>query len=516
EQHGQVSGGGRGELFKTGAIESIKSAIQHTEFVGYDEENSQVCVRGIVYGDKSFEEFEDLETEDSVVVILDRSPFYGESGGQVGDAGKLFADGMVFSVVDTQKDGDLLLHYGVLKQGTLRVGEQVRAEVAGNRRQGICRAHSATHILHHALQTNLGEHAQQRGSKVEEDQLRFDFKNRSNVEFETLEKIESDVIQRIAESAPIQWDYLAIDEARSRGAMMLFGEKYPDVVRMVSMGDFSKELCGGTHLSNTDEVGAFEIVAEEAVSAGTRRIIALTGDKAKEHQQQVSEAAQQVAAKLEVSVAELPTGIKKLMARVRELRKQLASGQVAEIVDKDEKTLAAATAGDYPSTRATLRETARLLNAPLFEVSERVVGLQEEKDNLEAEVATLAQAETVTADSLLASAQDLSGVTVILSQVPVGNANLMRQLIDQVRQQTTGSIVLLAGADGDRCLLVCGVSKDVVSNIKAGDIVKAVAPVVGGGGGGRPDMAQAGGKNPAKIPEALAAAKEIVQKALSE
>ena len=516
EQHGQVSGGGRGELFKTGAIESIKSAIQHTEFVGYDEENSQVCVRGIVYGDKSFEEFEDLETEDSVVVILDRSPFYGESGGQVGDAGKLLADGMVFSVVDTQKDGELLLHYGVLKQGTLRVGEQVRAEVAGNRRQGICRAHSATHILHHALQTNLGEHAQQRGSKVEEDQLRFDFKNRSNVEFETLEKIESDVIQRIAESAPIQWDYLAIAEARSRGAMMLFGEKYPDVVRMVSMGEFSKELCGGTHLSNTDEVGAFEIVAEEAVSAGTRRIIALTGDKAKEHQQQVSEAAQQVAAKLEVSVAELPTGIKKLMARVRELRKQLASGQVAEIVDKDEKTLAAATAGDYPSTRASLRETARLLNAPLFEVSERVVGLQEEKDNLEAEVATLAQAETVTADSLLASAQDLSGVTVILSQVPVGNANLMRQLIDQVRQQTTGSIVLLAGADGDRCLLVCGVSKDVVSKIKAGDIVKAVAPVVGGGGGGRPDMAQAGGKNPAKIPEALAAAKEIVQKALSE
>ena len=215
EQHGQVSGGGRGELFKTGAIESIKSAIQHTEFVGYDEENSQVCVRGIVYGDKSFEEFEDLETEDSVVVILDRSPFYGESGGQVGDAGKLLADGMVFSVVDTQKDGELLLHYGVLKQGTLRVGEQVRAEVAGNRRQGICRAHSATHILHHALQTNLGEHAQQRGSKVEEDQLRFDFKNRSNVEFETLEKIESDVIQRIAESAPIQWDYLAIDEALS-------------------------------------------------------------------------------------------------------------------------------------------------------------------------------------------------------------------------------------------------------------------------------------------------------------
>ena len=285
---------------------------------------------------------------------------------------------------------------------------------------------------------------------------------------------------------------------------------------MVSMGEFSKELCGGTHLSNTDEVGAFEIVAEEAVSAGTRRIIALTGDKAKEHKQQVSEAAQQVAAKLEVSVAELPTGIKKLMARVRELRKQLASGQVAEIVDKNEKTPAAATAGDYPSTRASLRETARLLNAPLFEVSERVVGLQEEKDNLEAEVATLAKAETVTADSLLASALDLSGVTVILSQVPVGNANLMRQLIDQVRQQTTGSIVLLAGADGDRCLLVCGVSKDVVSKIKAGDIVKAVAPVVGGGGGGRPDMAQAGGKNPAKIPEALAAANEIVQKALSE
>jgi alanyl-tRNA synthetase len=515
EEHGQVSGGGRGELFKTGAIESIKSAIQHTEFVGYDEEHSEACIRGVVHDDKSCEEFDKTGTAEPVIVILDRSPFYGESGGQVGDAGRLVTDHMTFQVHDTQKNGDLLLHYGVLEQGTLRVGESVRAEVDHERRQGIRRAHSATHILHHALQTNLGEHAQQRGSKVEEDHLRFDFKNRSHVEFDMLEKIERDVIERIGEQAAIRWDYMPIDEARSEGAMMLFGEKYPDVVRMVSMGGFSKELCGGTHLTNTQEVGAFEIVAEEAVSAGTRRIVALTGGKAEEHQQQVAEAAQQVAALLGVSVNGIPAGIKALMQHVRELKKQLASGQVSELPAADTPVSGASDASDYPAVRASLRESARLLNAPLFDVAPRVNGMKEEVAQLEAEVAALAQAESVTAASLLESADQVAGVTVVLSQVPVGNANLMRQLIDQIRQQTDDSVVLLAGTDGDRCLLVCGVSKGAVSKIKAGDIVKAVAPVVGGGGGGRPEMAQAGGKEPAKIPDALAAAKAFVASTLT-
>jgi alanyl-tRNA synthetase len=514
EEHGQVSGGGRGELFKTGAIESIKSAIQHTEFIGYDEENTEACIRGVVHEDKSFEEFDKTETEEPAIVILDRSPFYGESGGQVGDAGRLVTDQMVFTVHDTQKNGDLLLHYGVLEQGTLRVGETVRAEVDHERRQGIRRAHSATHILHHALQNNLGEHAQQRGSKVEEDHLRFDFKNRSHVEFDTLEQIERDVIARIEENAAIRWDYMPIDEARSEGAMMLFGEKYPDVVRMVSMGGFSKELCGGTHLANTQEVGAFEIVAEEAVSAGTRRIVALTGGKAEVHQQQVVEAAKQVASLLDVPVGAIPSGIKGLMQHVRELKKQLTSGQVSESQVADTPASGGADIQDYPAVRALLRESARLLNSPLFEVAPRVAGLKDEVTQLESEVSALAQAETVTAESLLNSAENVAGVTVVLGQIPVGNANLMRQLIDQIRQQTEDSVVLLAGADGDRCLLVCGVSKGAVSKIKAGDIVKSVAPVVGGGGGGRPDMAQAGGKEPAKIPDALVAAKEYVSATL--
>ena len=515
EEHGQASGGGRGELFKTGAIESIKSAIQHTEFIGYDEENSEACIRGIVHEDKSFEEFDKTGTEEPAIVILERSPFYGESGGQVGDAGRLVTDQMVFAVHDTQKNGDLLLHYGVLEQGTLRVGETVRAEVDHERRQGIRRAHSATHLLHHSLQNNLGEHAQQRGSKVEEDHLRFDFKNRSHVEFDTLEQIERDVIERIEESAAIRWDYMPIDDARSEGAMMLFGEKYPDVVRMVSMGGFSKELCGGTHLANTEEVGAFEIVAEEAVSAGTRRIVALTGGKAEDHQQQVVQAANQVAELLGVPVHATPAAIKGLMQHVRELKKQLASGQVSESQVVDSPASEETDAQDYPSVRARLRESARLLNAPLFEVVPRVSGLKDEVSQLESEVSALAQAESVTAESLLNAAENVAGVTVVLSQIPVGNANLMRQLIDQIRQQTEDSVVLLAGADGDRCLLICGVSKGAVSKIKAGDIVKSVAPVVGGGGGGRPDMAQAGGKEPAKIPEALAAAQEYVSSKLT-
>ncbi|HRF00589.1 MAG TPA: alanine--tRNA ligase, partial [Pirellulaceae bacterium] len=239
-RHGEISGGQQIELFKTGAIESIKAAVQRTEFLGYDASVVDATVRGIVVENRSVDALDGPGTE--ATIVLDRSPFYGESGGQVGDTGRLVAGGALFEVLDTRKDAELLLHVGRLVSGTLTVGATVKAEVDSERRDALRRAHSATHLLHHALQSHLGEQAQQRGSKVEPDQFRFDFRQREQIAPEILESIEVDVRKRVAQDAPVSVRFMPIADARREGAMMLFGEKYPETVRMVSMGDFSKEL----------------------------------------------------------------------------------------------------------------------------------------------------------------------------------------------------------------------------------------------------------------------------------
>ncbi|MGH7192332.1 MAG: alanine--tRNA ligase-related protein, partial [Candidatus Saccharimonadales bacterium] len=275
EEHGKKSGDDRKqELFKSGPLDGLKKAMHGSEFLGYEQTEATAKVVGLIAHDRLCDQIDEINHQDPIVVVLDQSPFYGESGGQVGDTGEIVAHGLRFEVMDTQKESNFLLHRGHLRQGVIRQGAVVTARVDVQRRQAIRRAHSATHILHFALQKHLGKHAQQQGSKVDADWLRFDFANPHSVSRDELAKIEDEVNARIIAAEPVRWTTLPIAEARQAGAMMLFGEKYPDLVRMVSMGEFSKELCGGTHLDNTGQIGLCRIIAEESVAAGTRRITA--------------------------------------------------------------------------------------------------------------------------------------------------------------------------------------------------------------------------------------------------
>jgi alanyl-tRNA synthetase len=392
---------------------------------------------------------DEIGQSDPVIVVLDRSPFYGESGGQVGDTGTLAGQGSDFEVIDTQREGNFILHKGHLRKGQLKQGQGVTARVNTARRQGIRRAHSVTHILHYALQKHLGKHAQQQGSKVDEDWLRFDFTHPEHVTREQLAAIEQDVNERVTNCEPIQWTTLPIAEARKAGAMMLFGEKYPDVVRMVSMGEFSKELCGGTHLDNTGQVGLFHIISEESVAAGTRRITALTGRKSLEHGRQMESALHTIAAALKAPLAEVPDRVAALVKEVRDLRKQLASG---------------------PRTGG------------------------------------------VTTEQLLADAVDLNGVKVVVAEVPGGNANSLREHIDLLRRKHSPLAALLASREEGKVTLVAGITRDLQGKgIDASKWINAAAPLVGGRGGGKPDMAQAGGKEPDKLPAALEEARSAIQ-----
>ena len=423
-----------------------------------------------------------------------------------------------FRVDDTKKTGDLIVHRGQVTRGTLEQGEEVTAKVDGPRREGIRRAHSATHILHAALQQQLGTHAQQRGSKVTDDELRFDFTNLEPVPEQALWEIEQQSLRRIKEAQTITAEILPLADAKEQGAMMLFGEKYPDPVRMISMGEFSKELCGGTHLSNTSEVERFEIVSEEAVSSGTRRIVAFTGERAKQQESQTRETVQALEKQLGVTAREIPSVIESLAKRVKQLKKNLSAGK-ADIAD-EAITVAVKGGGDvsYPEARNVLRKTARLLNVPLFETAQRVDGLLKEIETLETQIANQGQVELLTADELLKGAAVVDDIHLVVSEVPGGNPNVLRGLIDQIRQKQSPSAVMLISILGpEKMVLVAGLSKDLVSRgMSAGQWVKEVAPTVGGGGGGKPDLAQAGGKQPDKINVALDAARDYIQSELAK
>jgi len=516
EQHGEKSGKIAEVVFKTGPIEALKKALKTTDFFGYETEEATAEIRGIVAQDHLLDTLTEVGHENPVVVVLDRSPFYAESGGQVGDTGTIVGDGFEFKVTDTQKDGDLIIHTGHLLKGTMKAGAKVTARVDPERRLGIRRAHSATHILHYALQRSLGKEAHQMGSKVEDDWLRFDFGNPSAVEPEKLAAIEHDVAERVAAAELISWKFVPLTEARAAGAMMLFGEKYPDPARMVSMGSFSRELCGGTHLSNTSEVGHLEIIAEEGVAAGTRRITALTGAKAQQHLSQTQNALAEVALKLNVALTDVPAAAKRLAQYVRDLKKALSSGGKLPEEPSAVVKVPSEQRPDTADIKAALRDTARLLNVAPFDVPGRTVAMLAEVDDLKRQLANLAAAGSLSADALLAKAEMIQGTTVIVSEAPSANANLMRQLIDQIRKKTDSSIVFLATAEGaDKVVLVAGVSRELVAKgLSAGNWVRDVAPIVGGGGGGKPDLAQAGGKQPEKLPEALLKAKEIARSML--
>ncbi|MCH2113886.1 MAG: alanine--tRNA ligase [Pirellulales bacterium] len=523
ELHGEVSGKLQHTVMGAkGPIDSLKHALHGTEFVGYESTEVAAVVKGIVAGsppdDHLCDQMEEQGRDSAVRVVLDSTPFYGESGGQVGDTGELVGESFVFEVTDSQKDGQLFIHHGHLKSGVMLEGDTVSARVNTERRDAIRRAHSATHILHHALQTHLGSHAQQQGSKVDADWLRFDFTNLSPVTSDQLAAISKDVTARVLAAEPVSWEILPLAEARRQGAMMLFGEKYPDPVRVVSMGSpperaFSKELCGGTHLQNTSQIEAFEILSEEGVSAGTRRITAITGRRAAEFADQTLEALERAAELIGCAPIAVPSRSEAILNRQRGLKKQLASGgtstafpAVEERPDEGVETLGAV------EVKAILADTAQLLSVAPLAVVERLSALQQEVAALEERLAVRAAAGPLTADSLMEEAEAMGSATIVIAEAPTAEANLMRQLIDQIRKKTGTSAVLLASIQGqDKVTLVAGVSPDLQEKgAHAGNWIRPVAQVLGGGGGGRPDMAQAGGKKPACLPEALAVAKETI------
>ncbi len=516
EQHGEASGKVQHTVMGArGPIDSLKHALHSTEFLGYDATEADAVVKGIVAGKPPHDQLCDLMDEvghaEPVRVVLDRTPFYGESGGQVGDKGKLVGDGVEFEVVDTQKDGALVIHIGHLRKGVLREGAKVRAVVDTARREGIRRAHSATHILHYALQKNLGSHAQQQGSKVDDDWLRFDFTNLSPVDAKHLAAISADVATQVAAAAPIRWQTLPLADARQQGAMMLFGEKYPDPVRMVSMGEFSKELCGGTHLTSTGDVQSFEVLSEEGVSAGTRRIVALTGKRATEHRELTLGELTTAAARLGVEPGDVPGAVQRLIERRRELKRALEAGGEPK---PEPKAAAAKSAGKLSddAAKAALSEAARLMSVAPLSVVERVGAMLAEVASLTQRLSQRDAAGPMSADALLDGAEERGEVKIVVAEAPGAEPNLMRQLIDQIRSRAPLSAVLLATTQGDdKVTLVAGVSKQLQERgISAGKWIGPVAKAVGGGGGGRPDLAQAGGKDPAKLSEALAVARQTM------
>jgi alanyl-tRNA synthetase len=455
-QHGIESGGGqKQELFgPRSPLDALKKAVHATRFVGYETtEVPDAKLIGLIASDQLCDQVKATDQEHPIVVVLDRTPFYGEMGGQVGDTGELVAPGVRFEVIDTQANGELTLHRGHLREGELTLGATLTARVNAARRQGIRRAHTATHLLHYALQEHLGKHAQQQGSKVDQDWLRFDFSNPAAVSAEQLEAIEEEVNAKIRDAAPVGWKNMPLADARSTGAMMLFGEKYPDVVRVVSVGDFSKELCGGTHLDNTGQVGLFKILSEESVAAGTRRITASTGATALTHVRRIEKTLAQTAAALKVPLDEVPQRVETLAKEIRQLKKQVAAG---------------------------------------------------------------AKAEGPNADALLADAADVHGVKVVVAEIAESNPQAMREIIDKIRHKAAASAVLLAGRqDEGKVLLVAGLSRELVKKgLDAVKWVKSAAAIVGGGGGGRPDMAQAGGKDSRRLPEALETARGTIRQML--
>ena len=516
KKHGELSGKIAETVFGGGPLDALKRTLHQTKFLGYETTEATAEIKGIVARGHLVGELREVGHDQSVTLVLDQTPFYGESGGQVGDSGEIVGPGFRFQVNDTQKDSDLILHIGHVVEGTIKEGAKVTAKVNTSRRQGIRRAHSATHILHYALQKHVGKHAQQQGSKVDEDWLRFDFSNTSPVAAEQLAGVEADVLARVTDAAAISWKTLPLADARKAGAMMLFGEKYPDPVRMVSMGEFSRELCGGTHLDNTQEVGPFEILTEEGVSAGTRRVVALTGDKAKQHADQTRAELQHAAEKLKVSLLEVPHAARDLAQLVRELKKQLTSGAKAPAHEVTAGKSKSTSNPSYAEIKTALRDTARLLNVAVFDVATRIVALQDEVTALTQQIASLAATGDLSADTLFERAESIGETKIIVAETPGANPNLMRQLIDQLRKKANSTAILLATASGDdKVTLVAGISRDLVARgLSAGNWVRDVAPIVGGGGGGKADMAQAGGKDPSKLPEAVSTALDLVRRAL--
>lgn len=433
----QIQGGPLSELTVT------------SQFVGYTELVATGKVEAIIFENQLTDQAEEGQT---VQVVLSQTPFYAESGGQINDEGFLLSDSVKARVTDVQKGPKgQNVHSVIVEAGTLRKGDEVRAEVNREARLAITKNHTATHLLHQALKDVLGTHVNQAGSLVAPERLRFDFTHISAITPEELERIEAIVNEKVWENLAVEISNKPLAEAKAMGAMALFGEKYGDIVRVVKVGEYSLELCGGCHVNNTAEIGLFKLVSESGIGAGTRRIEAVTGRGAYQF-----------------------------------LNQQFT----------------------------TLKEVAHALKAPvLAEAPARVESLQQQLKETQRENESLrAKLGNIEAASLTDQLKQVDGKNVLAARVSAVDMDNLRGMVDELKNKLGSAVIVLGAVDGDKVNLVAGVTKDLMDQgIHAGKIIKEVATRCGGGGGGRPDMAQAGGKDPSKLQEALDAVVELVK-----
>ena len=423
-----------------------------TNFVGYNALEADATVLALFHENQPVEKLIEGQTG---IVILDTTPLYAESGGQVGDCGTLKNAKLNFTVKDTRKQGEYFLHMGILEQGELVVGEALGCSVDNSLRQPIALNHSATHLMHAALRNILGTHVQQKGSLVSPRYLRFDFSHNQPLSESELRQIETMVNQQILANAEVGKQVMSMDDAKEKGAMALFGEKYGDEVRVVSMGartaegtEFSIELCGGTHVNRTGDIGLFKILQESGIAAGVRRIEAVTG-----------------------------------------------SAAVALIQDNEDR----------------LKQIAGVLKSGTDVVVERVEQLSAANRQLEKELDQLkAKLASSQGSDLASQAEEIKGVMVLAAIVEGLDSKALRETTDQLKNKLGSAVVVLAAVSGDKVSLVAGVTSDVTDRVKAGDLINEVARKVGGKGGGRPDMAMAGGNSPDQLPEAISQVKQYV------
>ncbi|HFN5977259.1 TPA: alanine--tRNA ligase [Klebsiella pneumoniae] len=413
-----------------------------SEFKGYDHLELNGKVTALFIDGKAVDS---VSAGQEAVVILDQTPFYAESGGQVGDKGELKGAGFSFAVSDTQKYGQAIGHIGKVASGTLKVGDAVQADVDEARRQRIRLNHSATHLMHAALRQVLGTHVAQKGSLVNDKALRFDFSHFEAMKPEEIRAVEDLVNAQIRRNLAIETNIMDIDAARASGAMALFGEKYDDRVRVLRMGDFSTELCGGTHAARTGDIGLFRITSESGTAAGVRRIEAVTGEGA--------------------------------MAILHAQSDQL--NDIAQLLKGDSHNLG-------EKVRAALERT-RQLEKELQQLKE--------------------QAAAQESANLSSKAEEINGVKLLVSELTGVEPKMLRTMVDDLKNQLGSTIVVLATVADGKVSLIAGVSKDVTDRVKSGELVGMVAQQVGGKGGGRPDMAQAGGTDASALPAALASVK---------
>jgi len=412
---------------------------QGNDFVGYEQLSSHAKVLALYVDGVPVSA---LEAGQAGVVVLDTTPFYAESGGQVGDRGMLHNGGAQFDVHDTQKiKADVFGHHGELAHGRLQVGDALQAHVDTAARAATVRNHSATHLMHKALREVLGDHVQQKGSLVTAERTRFDFVHNAPVSDEQIRRIETIVNAEILANAAAQARVMDIESAQKTGAMMLFGEKYGETVRVLDIGS-SRELCGGTHVKATGDIGLFKIVAESGVAAGVRRIEALTGENAMAYLQSLEDTVAQAASSLKAPAAELNARIAQVLDQVKALEKELA-----------------AVKGKLASSQG---------------------------------------------DDLLGQAVDVKGIKVLAARLEGADAKTLRETMDKLKDKLKSAAIVLAAVEGDKVQIAAGVTADSTGKVKAGELVNFVAQQVGGKGGGKPDMAMAGGTDPSKLGAALA------------